>query len=202
MAQLTDLNVSPYYDDFNENDNFQKVLFRPGFAVQARELTTLQSILQDQISSHGKFVFREGSQVIPGQASFSKSYFSLQLASTFAGEDIILNQFFNETSPVTITGSTSGVKAQVVGFKAGTSTTQPILYYQYIQSGNDNETVEFSNSENITADTTIRHTTSYAAGVACATTHSSNASQTGQAVIVEEGIYLFVDSLLEMQNKL
>ena len=29
MAQLTDLNVSPYYDDFNKNDNFQKVLFRP-----------------------------------------------------------------------------------------------------------------------------------------------------------------------------
>ena len=74
MAQLTDLNVSPYYDDFNKNDNFQKVLFRPGFAVQARELTTLQSILADQIESHGKFVFREGSQVIPGQASFSKSY--------------------------------------------------------------------------------------------------------------------------------
>ena len=103
------------------------------------------------------------------------------------GEDIILNQFFNETSPVTITGSTSGVKAQVVGFKQD-YTTQPILYYQYIQSGNDNETVEFSNSENITADTTITHTTSYASGVACATTHSSNASQTG-CVIVEEGVY-------------
>ena len=29
MAQLTDLNVSPYYDDFDKNDNFQKVLFRP-----------------------------------------------------------------------------------------------------------------------------------------------------------------------------
>ena len=189
MAQITDLNVSPYYDDFNENDNFQKVLFRPGFAVQARELTTLQSILQDQISSQGKFIFKEGSQVIPGQASLAKNYFSLQLASTFGGEDIILNQFFNETSPVTITGSTSGVKAQVIGFKEGTSTTQPILYYQYIAAGTDNSTVEFSNSENITADTTITHTTSYASGVACATTHSSNASQTGCAVIVEAGIY-------------
>ena len=27
MAQLTDLNVSPYYDDFNKNDNFQKFYF-------------------------------------------------------------------------------------------------------------------------------------------------------------------------------
>ena len=35
--QKTDLNVSPYYDDFDTNDNFQRVLFRPG-TVQAREL--------------------------------------------------------------------------------------------------------------------------------------------------------------------
>ena len=49
MAQLTNLNVSPYYDDFNDEDNFHKVLFRPGFSIQARELTTLQSILQNQI---------------------------------------------------------------------------------------------------------------------------------------------------------
>ena len=29
--QKTDLNVSPYYDDFDTNDNFQRVLFRPTF---------------------------------------------------------------------------------------------------------------------------------------------------------------------------
>ena len=47
MAQKTDLNVAPYYDDFDSTDNFHKVLFRPGFAVQARELTQLQ--LQSQV---------------------------------------------------------------------------------------------------------------------------------------------------------
>ena len=36
MAQLTNLNVAPYYDDFDENDRFHKVLFRPGYAIQAR----------------------------------------------------------------------------------------------------------------------------------------------------------------------
>ena len=145
MAQLTNLNVSPYYDDFDKNDNFNRVLFRPGFAVQARELTTLQSILQDQIESQGKHIFKEGSMVIPGQISYNNAYYSLQLASTFGGEDIVLNQFFNETAPVTITGSTSGVKAKIIGFKAGTSTTQPILYYQYIQSGSDNQQIQFDN---------------------------------------------------------
>ena len=56
--QKTDLNVSPYYDDFDTNDNFHRVLFRPGTAVQARELTTLQSILQNQIERHGRHFFQ------------------------------------------------------------------------------------------------------------------------------------------------
>ena len=64
MTQITDLNVSPYYDDFDKTDNFNRVLFRPGFAVQARELTTLQSILQDQIGNQGKHIFKEGTVVI------------------------------------------------------------------------------------------------------------------------------------------
>ena len=54
MGQLTNLNIAPYYDDFDESDNFHRVLYRPSFAVQARELTTQQSILQDQIEKLGK----------------------------------------------------------------------------------------------------------------------------------------------------
>ena len=50
MAQQTNLNVSPYFDDFDPNDNYHRVLFKPGYPVQARELTTLQSILQNQSS--------------------------------------------------------------------------------------------------------------------------------------------------------
>ena len=66
MPQKTDFNVSPYYDDFDETDNFNKTLFRPGFAVQARELTQLQSALQNQIEKHGSHIFKEGAMVIPG----------------------------------------------------------------------------------------------------------------------------------------
>ena len=70
MAQKTDLNVAPYYDDFDKTDNFNRVLFRPGFAIQARELTQLQSNLQNQIESHGSHIFEEGAMVRPGQISF------------------------------------------------------------------------------------------------------------------------------------
>ena len=49
MAEKTDLNISPYYDEYSESKNFHKVLYRAGRPLQARELTTSQSILQNQI---------------------------------------------------------------------------------------------------------------------------------------------------------
>ena len=71
MSQKTNLNVSPYYDDFDANQNFYRVLFRPGFPVQSRELTTLQSILQNQIESFGNNIFKDGSVVIPGNITYN-----------------------------------------------------------------------------------------------------------------------------------
>ena len=188
MAQKTDLNVAPYYDDFDSTDNFHNVLFRPGFAVLARELTQLQSILQNQIERHGQNIYKDGTVIIPGQVSISNAYTSIQLASTFGGEDVIVAQYLNTTTPVTITGVTSGVKAQVIGVKVGTSTTQPVLYIQYIATGTDNATTTFSDSENITADASVTHTTTYATNVASATTHTS-AAQTGVSAKVENGVY-------------
>ena len=47
-----EFNVDPYYDDFGQNgldNNYLRILFKPGYAVQARELTQIQSILQNQI---------------------------------------------------------------------------------------------------------------------------------------------------------
>ena len=81
--QKTDLNVSPYYDDFDTTDDFHRVLFRPGFAVQARELTQLQSILQNQIEKFGTHMFKEGAMVIPGQTGFTNEYYAVKLQSTF-----------------------------------------------------------------------------------------------------------------------
>ena len=66
MAQNTNLNIAPYYDDFDSSKGFLKVLFKPGYPVQARELTTLQSLMQNQIDSFGQGVYKEGAQVIPG----------------------------------------------------------------------------------------------------------------------------------------
>ena len=83
MVQKTDLNVSPYYDDFDETDNFHRTLFRPGFAIQARELTQLQSVLQNQIEKHGSHIFQEGTVVIPGSINFPENWMTVNGGGAF-----------------------------------------------------------------------------------------------------------------------
>ena len=60
------LNQYPYYDDYDENKKFYRILFRPGRAIQTRELNQLQSLLQKQIERVGAHLFEQGAQVIPG----------------------------------------------------------------------------------------------------------------------------------------
>jgi hypothetical protein len=207
MVQKTDLNVSPYYDDFDETDNFNRVLFRPGFAIQARELTQLQSTLQNQIEKFGGHVFAEGAMVIPGNTALNTQYYSLKLASTFASETVDPSQYFNATTPVTLTGATSGVTAVVVGFDIATTTDQPTLYLRYLATGTDNISAVFADGENISADAGITHTTSYSSNIASATTFTSTfsaaagssaanltsstgpASRKGSAITIQSGVY-------------
>ena len=85
MPAKTDFNVAPYWDDFNITDDCYRVLFRPGFAVQARELTTLQTILQNQIEQFGNHFFKEGTIVIPGSVAYDDKYYAVKMQSTFGG---------------------------------------------------------------------------------------------------------------------
>ena len=65
----------PYYDDFDQQKKFLKMLFKPGLPVQARELTQAQTILQNQIERFGSYVFRNGSVVLGGGVSTSSANF-------------------------------------------------------------------------------------------------------------------------------
>ena len=59
MPQLTtNFNVDPYYDDYNEDKKYTRILFKPGVAVQARELTQMQTMLQTQISRFGDNIYK------------------------------------------------------------------------------------------------------------------------------------------------
>ena len=72
-TSIKNYGVAPYYDDFDQSKNFYRVLFRPGFPIQARELTQMQTALQAQIDRHGQYAFKDGSRVVNGEASLNIS---------------------------------------------------------------------------------------------------------------------------------
>ena len=78
---LSTLLGSPYYDDFDATKNFLQVLFKPGYAVQARELTQLQTILQNQISKVGDHLFIDGTHVYGAKISSGYYYYFTRLGT-------------------------------------------------------------------------------------------------------------------------
>ena len=135
--------------------------------------------------------------VIPGGFAINTEYYSVQLASAFAGETVDPSQYYSATSPVTIVGATSGVRARVIGYKDATSSTQPLLYVHYISSGSDLESTQFQNSEQIFADKSITHTTTYAINTNSATTHTT-ANQIGSAITSNNGVYFIRGTFVQL----
>ena len=113
ITRVKNYNVSPYFDDFDESKNYHRVLFRPGFAVQARELTQLQTSLQSQIDKHGQYSFNDGSRVVGGKVTINTEYDFIKLTGTTAN----LSEFVG----FTLTGGTSGVTATVLAAVAAES---------------------------------------------------------------------------------
>ena len=151
---VTNFNVAPYYDDFDESKNFYKILFRPGFAVQARELTQLQTTLQNQIDRFGEHVFSEGSPVTGLALNYDRNYFYIKVRDNDSGGNLVDTASFVGTS---ITGSTSNAVAIVVNSETGSEAEDPdfkTLYVKYIDSGGsvNQGNVFFSTSEVITAN--------------------------------------------------
>jgi hypothetical protein len=121
MAQ--NYNVNPYYDDYDETKQFYRILFRPGRAVQARELTQLQTSLQKQIERFGQGIYKEGSIVVPGGQVVDNKYNYVKLTASYGANtsDTKISSLINET----ITGLTSNVKAIVVNSISSTSGGDP-----------------------------------------------------------------------------
>ncbi len=111
-------NVDPYYDDFDDTKNFHRILFKPGKAVQARELTQAQAILQDQITKFANNIFKENSPVTGGQITTNFSCFYIKLQSTYNGATIDVSEF----NGLLITNSTGTIKAKVVAVAQATGT--------------------------------------------------------------------------------
>ena len=130
-------NVDPYYDDFDPSKNFHRILFKPGFAVQARELTQAQTILQDQITKFADNIFKQNSPVTGGQITTNFNCFYIKLQPTFSGASIDVTQFNNITVQNDIGTIIAKVIAVVPAVTDGDPDTLIVTYKTGTRFGNN-----------------------------------------------------------------
>jgi hypothetical protein len=161
MPIKTDLNAPPYYDDFDFNKQYYRVLFKPSFAVQARELTQLQTTLQNQIEQFGDNIFKEGS-IIKGCNFTELNTLQFVRVSDRAGFDPANyvggveedgTEIFYE-----IFGSSTQLRASIEAATRGFQTRFPDLntfYIRYLNTASSGVKVFQSNEELVIFKRTI-----------------------------------------------
>lgn len=186
-------NIAPYYDDFDPDNKFYRVLYRPSFAVQGRELNQVQSIVQEQIRKFGNHVFEHGAMVLPGQITLDKEISYQKMLETYANVNVNLLDFVGYK----VIGDESGVIGTIMTGAPADSTDPLTFYMKYENSGDNNESIGFWDGETIYRedDPTIRAIVQGVLDTANPTYES-----TGKASItsIDKGVYyingIFVDN--------
>ena len=124
-----------YDDDFDKDKHFHQILFNSGRALQARELTQLQTLIYQELGRFGRNIFKEGAAVSSGGMAINSSYEYVKVASTNAGgefKDIPVGTVFRDLN--------TEVEARVLEVRQRNTTlgfTNDTLYIQYIDAGGD-----------------------------------------------------------------
>ena len=134
------LSGTPYFDDFDDSKKFLRILFKPGYAVQARELTQLQTLLQSQISKFGDHVFTDGSIVFGGSVSLNRVNY-LRVTGNY--QESRLRSVVGKTL---INADRSVVARCVEVLSSTTSDPYPVLFLQYLSAK------QFSTTDTISVD--------------------------------------------------
>ena len=128
-------NINPYYDDYDKDKEFLRILFRPGYAVQARELTQLQSILQNQIGEFGTGIYKNGSIVYGALSSVDNQARYIVLNTQFGGTDVTEETLASLKGKMILTNDNAvpinGFEQSrwfVSDYRAATDVTPPLLF--------------------------------------------------------------------------
>ena len=189
----------PYYDDFDGTKNYLKILFKPGFAVQARELTQLQTNIQTQIERFGDYIFKNGTPVYgSGLTEKNISFVRAQSLSDSNVAAIV-------GDVVTGTGDKANLKAKVVETETGLtsgSDTYPVLFLQYLSgggTGDDFFTVGdevYSSNQGISFEVKLNESDNIAA------TGDALACSIDDGIFYVDGFFVYVNSQTTVPYKL
>lgn len=119
---------STYKDDYRDSDNYHRILFNAGRALQARELTQLQTIIQSEITRFADNIFQQdGVPVSAGGVSINNNYPFIKISNDQN------NSFDNvdDLKGVTLTGQTSGIKVFIDQAVAAVDSDPNTIYVRY-----------------------------------------------------------------------
>lgn len=149
MSIETNLNTSPYFDDFDEAKEFYKILFKPSVSVQVRELNQLQSILQNQIERFGNHVFKNGTIINGVNFEYLPFYPYVKIRDiNTAGQPVDIETYANYWVK-----NSANLVAKVINYKTGIESRDPdlnTLYLRYLNSGSSCTAQSYANSDVLT----------------------------------------------------
>ena len=151
MPINTNLNIAPYFDDFDVEKQFYKILFKPAYAIQARELTQLQSILQNQVEQFGDNIYQEGT-IIKGCNFTDLNGLEFVKLTDKSGFDVesyvsgpstaIIDGLVKDVDVVYEVSNAAGLKANIIAATRGFETRPPDLNTFFINYLNTNGTIQ------------------------------------------------------------
>lgn len=146
MALETNLNSTPYFDDYDEFKDFYRILFKPGVSVQTRELNQLQTILQKQIERFGDHIFKSGTIVSGVNFSYNSLLPYIKLRDLQEDGQPVNTSLYNGLR----LKSTANLQARVVNYESGFESQNPnlhTLYLNYVNAGNTFNLSAYSNDD-------------------------------------------------------
>lgn len=216
MSINTDLNISPYFDDFDEEKQYNKILFKPSVAVQARELTQLQTILQNQVERFGENIYKEGTVISGVNITERSDLFFIKLNDQSNFPDPTAYEP-TDTETYYVLGQSTGLRAEIVKAAKGFQTRDPDLktfFIKYLNTDSSGATdvkefargeilnVQDSNGTNVTV-TSGNTTTTLEVVAADISGHSGKAFGVSveEGIIFQRGHFIYVKPQVTIASK-
>jgi hypothetical protein len=138
--------------------------------VQARELTQIQTAIQNQIKLFGDHIFQDGSQVLGGHLTYDNAVISLKLDDQFGNTDVDVTDFTNQL--ITNNSGTSNKKARVIAVDDTQQKKTLMIRYIRGKTFNDGEVIKV-----VPGDTPK------------ATLTATNSANVGSVVSINQGVF-------------
>jgi len=154
---------SVYRDDYQDSDNYHRILFNGGKALQARELTQSQTIINKELERLGTNLFLSGGAVTGGNITVNNKVEFIKLNNTALSEaalEALVGTFYRDTASPNVI-----VKILEVYSNQHADWANDTLIVEYVDTGGTGgsatDSVRLGNSKTLERITTLTNTAAW-----------------------------------------